>query len=84
MFRLRVTKLKIFFFFLTTELTSPVKPIVSSTPAKPKRSRKGKRKERKKADVSDEEDEQARKRTEEDALDWNKQLQHGNMFNKRS
>ncbi|XP_078354068.1 uncharacterized protein LOC144638717 isoform X1 [Oculina patagonica] len=56
-----------------TELTSPVKPIESSTPAKTKRSRKGKKKDRKKAEVSDEEKEQARKRHEEDALDWKEQ-----------
>ena len=68
------------FFFLAIELRSSVKTIVTSTPAKTKRSRKGKKKERKKEVISDEEKEQAEKRSEEDALNWEKQLFQGNTF----
>ena len=67
------------FLFLTTELTSSVKTIVTSTPAKTKRSRKGKKKERKKERVSDEEKERAEKRSEEDALNWERQPFRGNL-----
>ena len=66
------------FLFVTTELTSSVKTIITSTPAKTKRSRKGKKKERRKEEVSDEEEEQAEKRSEEDALNWETQPFHGN------
>ena len=67
------------FLFLTSELTSSVKTIVTSTPTKTKRSRKGKKKERRKEEVADEEKEQAVKRSEEDALNLETQLFHGNL-----
>ena len=65
--------------FITAELTSSVKAMVTSTPAKTKRSRKGKKKERRKEGVSDDEKEQAKKRSEEDALNWETQPFHGNL-----
>ena len=68
------------FLFLIVELTSSVKTIVTSTPAKTKRSRKGKKKERKKEGVSDEEKERAQKRSEEDALKWERQSFQGDTF----
>ena len=68
------------FLFLATELTTSAKGIVTSTPAKTKHSRKGKKKERKKERVSDEEREQTKKIDEEDALNWERQSFHGNMF----
>ena len=67
------------FLFLTSELTSSVKTIVTSTPTKTKRSRKGKKKERRKEEVADEEKEQAVKRSEEGALNLETQLFHGNL-----
>jgi len=68
------------FLFLATELTTSAKAIVTSTPAKTKHSRKGRKKERKKEGVSDEEKEQTKKRSEDDALHWERQPFHGNMF----
>ena len=68
------------FLFLTTELTASVKTMVTSTPAKTKRSRKGKKKERRKEEVAGEEKEQAKKRSEEDALNWERQPFHGNLY----
>ena len=66
--------------FITTELPSSVKAIVTSTPAKTKRSRKGKKKERRRKEgVADDEKEQAEKRSEEDALNWETQPFHGNL-----
>jgi len=68
------------FFFLFTELTSPVKPIVTSTPAKTKRSKKPNRRERKSADVSEEEQRKVTSGSTGDVSDWRKQHWRGNMF----